>query len=493
MAIVSSVHGPLAQLLKGKAGKSEWEWVDAIGWAVKPRSDYDKSMRILRLSYLSDQGQRTQSVLQRRYPKTWRRMPVATQNIVAETAELDAQVYRVQPERAMMVSGAEHDKEGFAALLEAACTAAVLPEVDRVACIARVAFLHLRIDEPKGEDPRPAMSVLWPHQVQYVPDVDAPGDLWRARVVAIDITGPGTDFPSLPRVREIWTLDGDTRSTFRVDEHGQILSPSRTYDSATMPIVPCHTRPTTSVFPHPDTDLQLTQDQINVTLSDHHHRFGLQAHQQMVATGVQGKGQEHAMGPDVILTFPDQGASVSMLPAHDSVTAFDAISHTLVLHGRSRREPIEAWHTKGGNPESGESRKIKNEWSDQKRGEHVEMYRLFEMRWLRALLELTRIGGIYSPPSEYTFDVKFAPPKSYDSSTTRLDRALKLLGEKLITPARAAVMSEVYATIDEAKAAGLSDELDEREGPEAPAMQEPMVPEIPDVPPDTEYTEDAED
>jgi hypothetical protein len=259
-----------------------------------------------------------------------------------------------------------------------------------------------------------------------------------------------------------------------------------------MPIIPCHTRPTTSLFPHPDTDLQLTQDQINVTLSDHHHRFGLQAHQQIIGTGMNPQpGKEIVMGPDTFAMFPDSGGSITVVQPNDSLAAFDAISHTLVLHGRSRREPIEAWHTKGGNPESGESRKIKNEYSDQKRGEHVEMYRLFEDRWLRALLELSRIGGIYDPPSEYAIKVKFAPPKTYDSLTTKLDRALKLLGVGLITPARAAVMAEAYSSIDEATAAGLSNELAEAEKPGmpgAPAMDGPMADEGQEA-----EEEDAED
>jgi hypothetical protein len=68
---------------------------------------------------------------------------------------------------------------------------------------------------------------------------------------------------------------------------------------------------------------------------------------------------------------------------------------------------------------------------------------------------LEKQAPIYQKASdaEYAIKVKFAPPKTYDSLTTKLDRALKLLGVGLITPARAAVMAEAYSSIDEATAA----------------------------------------
>jgi hypothetical protein len=212
-----------------------------------------------------------------------------------------------------------------------------------------------------------------------------------------------------------------------------------------------------------------------VTLCDHHYRFGLQAHQQIIGTGMNPQhGKELVMGPDTFLQIPESGASVTVVQPNDSLAAFESVDRSLLLHARGRRQPVEAWHTKGGNPESGESRKIKNEYSDQKRAEHIELFRDFDRQLQRAIQDAAEFAGLVeSAPDGVGYYVRFSPAPVYENETAKTDRMLKRLSAGLISPAQAAVMDGIYQTIEEAEAAGLSTELQKKAPPPVFGAKQP--------------------
>jgi len=298
-----------------------------------------------------------------------------------------------------------------------------------------------------------------------------------ARVVAVRIAGPGTDLPLADEVYEIWASTGDgwvgAQYTAKAERLTKLVS------RAALPIFSLSLRPSSSVFAPFDRDLLILQDAVNVMLSDHHYRYSLEAHRQIVVTGAQRPKQgadAMVLGPDAALWIPDANSSVSSLPVNDSMSAFDAVSQSLILHARGRRQPIEAWHTKGGNPESGESRKIKNEWSDQKRAEHVRRFAALEKKII------ARMAGV----GEDDVEVKHTPAPTYENETSKLDRAIKMESQGWWSPAQAAVFAGAYQTIEDAEEAGLSTTIKPKQQP--PALPAPMQ-----SPPPEDDSADGED
>jgi hypothetical protein len=471
-AIDSIAHGAS----KGRIERGVIADVIASASVLKPRSSYDRDMRTLRHNYLGDQEGNTRAALKARYPKTAHRIPTVTQNITAETAELDAQVYRppALPERWRESDGLIVDDEALTKIIEEV-TRSSLSEVEAVACIARLSFAYVERCEAFDGQTYLKVSCLWPHQVHALVDGAAPSDLWRAPIVIVALTGVGTDHPLLSPTYEIWMLVDGVRASVRIDDDGRVISPLEEYGSRVLPIVPCRTRQSTSIFPHPDRDLLLVQEQVNVTLCDHHYRFGLQAHQQIIGTGMNPQhGKELVMGPDTFLQIPESGASVTVVQPNDSLAAFDSVDRSLLLHARGRRQPVEAWHTKGGNPESGESRKIKNEYSDQKRAEHIELFRDFDRQLQRSIQDAAEFAGLVDAAEAGTeYYVRFSPAPVYENETAKTDRMLKRLSAGLISPAQAAVMDGIYQTIEEAVAAGLSTELQKKAPPPVFGAKQP--------------------
>lgn len=426
----------IGRFKSGKFTAAEMSHLRECTHALYPREDYAKDSRTLRHAYNGDQEGRMRTVLSKRYPRTHWRMPVNTQNIVAETAELGAQVYRQKPAR----------ESGDGALVdlidESPLFHASLLEVERISYVSGTAFLLVDVVDGKAEG-----TPVWAHQVLAIVDESRPWDLSMAHVVALQVAGEGTDLPALDDSFAVWVRSPAGWDVYSFTKTAATL----TGTVPRLPLVCLRLRPSSSLFAPLARDLLLLQDQVNVTLSDHHHRFSLQAHRQLVASGPRDtKGQEQTIGPDSIVTFP-QDTTVTQLSENDSTTAFDVVSSMLVLHARGLRQPIEAWHTKGGNPESGESRKIKNEWSDQKREEHVTVIVDFEARWSQALASLVGMDA--------SVVATFPPPVVYESESAKTDRVLKLLGAGLIDDDAARKMLGV-----EAHSKGLAPEAPDAQG-----------------------------
>ena len=160
-----------------------------------------------------------------------------------------------------------------------------------------------------------------------------PSSLWACPVVLLTLTGPGRDFPLLAPTFEAWIRGADGWQWVRFGDEGDVIG-SGDYTRKSLPVVACCTRVSSSIFPHPDADITLTQDQVNVTLADHHYRFAMQAHRRHIGLGMQEeKGRQITFGPDVFAMFPEQGASP--LPT-DTPLVGEAVMLRPDLWGRAR-------------------------------------------------------------------------------------------------------------------------------------------------------------
>ena len=141
----------------GSLTTDDFEVFRAASESMHPSKTYGVDCARLRRAYLGDLEGLARDALSRRYPKTWRRMPVVTQNIVRETAELDAQVYRAPPSRA--ING---DRDAAREVADSVHLDEVMVEVERVSSLCGSVFI-------RHDEEAETLSVVWPHCSAVVP------------------------------------------------------------------------------------------------------------------------------------------------------------------------------------------------------------------------------------------------------------------------------------------------------------------------------------
>lgn len=432
---------------------------------TRPSRDYAEFMTDVQRAYEGAQQARIVAELRRRYPKTWAWMPVIPVPVVTETAEIDAQAYRVAPARFLRVAGERLDVEdprsvAFAELVRRSKAKTFMRELERVTSAAETAFVRTRWST---EEERLELTLFWPHHVWVLARDGAPGVLQTAETIIARIGGTSGDKDEL---FEVWTFDvGDDGERIIRFAHmtrgGDIVRPWTLYEERDYPWTVWHTRLTQgAIYAVPDRDILAVQDQTNVALSDFWYSKALNSHKQIWTNAQLKTGTEIKIGPDSVFSTKEPGSTVGVLDLTVGNEALEAIERGLVLHGRGRRQPVDAWWTKQGNPETGVAREARNEFADQKRAEHADLFADLEAEFWRIG---ARIHDKFGPSTltldgpDVEFVTKFPPiARRFEDPTTLQTRMLDLFDRGLISEARLMVELDHYETEDDAIAAGYS-------------------------------------
>lgn len=453
--------------------KKELAEIEAAAKLHKPQPvdgiDFDDHVEAMRTNYLGHQVGRTRSVLVSRYKASGGTMPAVTVNITKETAELRAQVYRRPAWRRLLEDGEylPHDDERTVAWLELLKHGAfnhAQQEAERVAELVGTSFVKVRWSSTEaafGRRPRLDLAVYWPSQLAAIYDERAPGRLWASRVVIVYMDRPGSSSP----MREVWVRDSeaigpDGEPLARVGwyfgrylQDGSEVLPMQRYQGSKLPIYRvASSRCDHHLFADYDRDLLNLQDEINVALSDHWYKASFQSHMQAWISGdVSKKGEKRVIGPASVLELAP-GATMGALPSDYDNEKLEGVERMLLLHARANRQPVDAWFTKGGNPETGDAKRIRNQHSDEKRQEHADLYA--EMEVTDALPIVADVvdtwAGLGLGLSSLQHEVRFPPPPDFEDRTQKQMRLEKDLDRGVISRARYAVEMGYY--VDEASA-----------------------------------------
>lgn len=466
----------LIERMRTGVDKADVHAMLAIAKAQKPSGDYDEYIDDVRRCYLGDQADRTKKALKESLPKSWSLIRPVPIDITTETAEIDAQLYRDTPQRWCSVNGARVDQstprgQSFAEMVRRARLSSSMLELERLTCVAETGFARIHWTQRSdlyGEQ-RHILRPYWPCQVHVVAGAEGGSRLQGARCVMLQVSGKGTeDRSDHDPLFEVWTQD---ESLFddgavahiwyhtRVTLSGVTVKPLTQYAERDIPIVVTHVRDTGgAVYATPDRTLLSTQDAVNVANSDFWYGRQFGAHKQLAQTGARPKeGEQQKVGPDAILYSPDVNATWTVLDMQTDQTTQEAIERELVMHGRTRRQPVDAWFTKGGNPETGVARQVRNQSSDQKRAEHAALFQEVEADMLRIMARTADTFGDLPTAIDgdgVRYHTRFPPPHLFEDPSAKLQRLLLELDRGLISPARVAVEMGRYDTEEEAARVG---------------------------------------
>lgn len=487
---------------------------------------FNEFVEVTRANYNNHQADRLRDQLTKMYPVSGRKMALNPINITTEAAELMAQAYRQEPTRCLLVDGIDPLKEGQRSNASARSRASAyrelvkersslkvdMQEAERVAGLVGSCFIKLRwsqVESQFGRSERLETSLFWPSQVYVIPDPAAPGKLFAARVVILELEVDGGE------VLEIWTREQVVDSLTDEDElelragwwfgrftpKGETLMPFRQYELDDLPIACVKARPSARIIPDGDRDLVHTQDDVNIRNCDHAYKSAFDSHQQVVISGSQAKpGQSRPIGPGTVLELRE-GETASTLPSDISNLPLEAIQAQMLFFARSKRLPVDAFWTKEGNPETGVAREIRNLAADQKRAEHVEQLELIEADMMRVAARIAdRFGDIVDDNGadvmidgeDASYLTKFHPPKRFEDLSQKQMRLKTDREDGIISDARYAVEMGHFDTIEEATDSGLSD-IPGGDPEPAPVAEvsndEPQQPEQSPEPPDVEEGE----
>lgn len=468
----------LIKKMREGVDKKDIQSLLVVAKSQKPSGDYDDFINDMRRCYLRDQEDRAKAALQKSLPKSAKKIRPVPIDIITETAEIDAKLYRDTPDRWCSDGGVRARKStpkgsAFSELVRRARMSSSMLELERLTCVAQTGFARIHWSQRSdlyGEQ-RHIIRPFWSSQVNVISGQSSGSRLQGARVVMLQLSGAGTEDKSdHDPLYEVWTQDemvtddGMVSHVWyhtRVTSNGHTVSPMAVYEERDIPIVVAHVRDTGgALFATPDRSLMSTQDAMNVANSDFWYGRLFGAHKQLALTGARPReGEEQKTGPDAVLYSPDTNASWTVLDMQTDQTTQDAVERELVMHGRTRRQPVDAWWTKGGNPETGVARQVRNMSSDEKRAEHAALFEEVESDILRIMARTAdKFGdlGVKIDDEGTRYHVKFPPPRFFEDPTSKLNRLVIEMGAGLVSPARAAVEMGRYETEEDASAeAGL--------------------------------------
>jgi len=421
--------------------------------------------------YDGDQVAVLKTALQQRFPRTWQRFPIAPVNWLKFFAQQDSGVY-VQPTDRELDGLEEPDPraEAFERAVEDLQLDGVMAEVEQrtLAGVHSVAvLLGWQQVAADGQTTLPFAQVYWPHQIEVVADEDAPGQQ-EALVCVMLQQGAGEDATWWVWKRERLALGQYGPWVHcRYSESEEGSTAWETYLGKRLPIVFFRVGQPIGFFPKANGDVVAQVDSLNVSKSNETYVVELQAHAQPVYKGNQLEAAQIAVGPDEAVKIgPEE--DLSYLTAGADFTAMRE-SRNLALKevAISRRASADSYSPSSQAPQSGVSRQIANIPHDQQVERLKPLFKQFEERHLLPLLcEIIEVFGDANVNMAGVKPVIEYGVTSYESETEKLDKKAKQqaivkeqLDAGLITKARAAIELDLYPTIDDAVAAGLSNSL----------------------------------
>ena len=472
----------LTRQLARAAGKDELEEALALCRKHQP-AGYQDRMRARRARYEGRQRGLVSAALQRRFPSTYQRMPIAPLNWMRLVASQDCGVYAEPPERYLEVGEQRIDDEtdpqamAFHELVEAAELDAVMVEAERAAFAAGTVFLRTSWQRTSADDPGvPRVDIYWPDTVGVVCHPSSPSSFAMATLLIAQVsgpTGPGSD----TRWYEVWSRaseDDDagnvlrwgpwTRHLLSTDGDSALAAgdPRAVWPGAVLPWACIQTgQPSASVYVDTDHDLDDVVDGLNVSRSNETYTLELQGHTQLVYAGTHLETNEIVVGPDAIAKIGpnDTLQPIALSPNLAEMRA--ARKQSLNELAATRGNSPDAYATEVGNVLSGVSRRIANLPHDRKLASMRHMFRVVEEK--QVLPMLIDLSNTFAPANvpEITATPKMNPknPPDAEDPESKTRRIQTALSEGLITKARAGVELGFYASEDDAVKAGLSNML----------------------------------
>ena len=485
--------------------------------AVKPVVDgihFDKHHKMLAQLYANNQEGLTREELKVAFPKTWQRMAIETHGIVKRLAVEEGTAYETPPERWLTFDGKRYADEVTDAdeqtsdprhgerqqqltdAIEAARMHRAMLEAGRRVVVAQTCFVRLGWRKPVegraavGNKGRAVLDVYWPHQVQVACHHSAPDDLYSAYLLIAVAPGPGGGEWAEVWRREVyeengvltgfgpWRAEripvGDDRDD-KDQRYAVPLFDDGEYPLPTLPWVVLHDGvPTHGVYVDEGRDLVRVNLNINRVSSDDLYGLAQGAHRQVYIQSdrLRKDGTDVVWGPGEALLL-ESGDTAGALPPAVTSAGREHREQRLRSLAVERRLPPHRFDTETTTVESGLAKQVQDIPATKARREREELYTDIEEECLLPILaeisdywghtnilhaKRTGIGpGVRL--DDVAFHVSFSGVSEYESKEAKERYAAALLDRKAVTLARYAVLADAYATIEEAEAQGLSNEI----------------------------------
>lgn len=501
---------------EGQTTQAQFELMRTLAKSPKP-SGYDDHVEAVAQLYAGKQEALTRDALSRRYKNTHQKIPTDSLNVVKRIAVEQATAYESAPERWLTFDGLrpvdnatdESDTTTDAGLLarsmafddvvDAARLHKTMLEATRRLMVVPTVFVRVGWQVPvqgrgavgdMGSMGAPVLEVFWPHRVHVYCHHSAPSDLYSALVLVAEAAGPdgGAWFEVWRReafVDEVGTLTGfgqwhAERIPDRKDDKDRRtaypLFGDGIYPLPTLPWVVLYDgTPENGVYCDEGRDLVDTQLNINVVASDALFNLAMGAHRQLVVTSTKARQAElnAVIGPGDALMLYD-GDSAQALPSDVNSAPRDHIEQRLRSLAVERRLPPHRFDTAVTTVESGIAKQVQDLPATKARREREGLYADVEEQYLLPILvevadywggagiaHTARVGTTPGVPlGDVEYHVAFSGQEEYESKESRERYAAALLDRRAISPARYAQLSGAYATVDDAIAGGLSDEIE---------------------------------
>jgi hypothetical protein len=436
---------------------------------------FTQTQRRIRDHYLGDGKKHVVSRLAFMMPNTYVKVPIIDYNWMRLRAHVASTVYDLAPKRGLQTAtGDEVPSDDpvamhYQAVIDNMGLDNAMAECERRASVCGSSVVVIRPRPCIVDGVRmtmPAVDNYWSSDVRVLPNADAPHDISLAHAVALKIAGP--DGPSAAvdaEFWELWTQDegGDIYVT-QISSDGKVIAaPSldgNRYLGSMLPILVYRTAaPSVGPWPHVSPSSCELIEQVNASISHAAYTEAMQSHDQAYYSGTQAKQGELVGGPGVTLHVgPDEVMqTISYNPK--TTERRQSMQAHIAMMAVVNRESTSAYIVEGNRTvESGVARLIANEPQEKARAEQLKVAKQFERMLGAVIIDVndTFCDGPSIAPNRATFAP--SPRPAYEDETTKVQRAIELMAEGLISQARAAVMVGEASDLVDAIAKGYSDE-----------------------------------
>lgn len=368
--------------MSARVNRDQVERIVNLAKSFKP-AGYDKHQAKVQKYYDGHQTKELVKVLQARFPRTFQTMDPFAINLFRAAADLDAQAYRARPDRWVEDENGDIDEaatEQLRRLLDSGNAHVVLPEMERRLMAAKTMFIRLQWEsklEAKANRPgRLRMRLFHPQCVHVIPNPAAPGDLWAAHCVVLEMAGDPSGEEAGLVWYEIWRRNGEMGAW--VQEHvrsdgkqGSIAF----YPTAVLPIVRftdglCDDQ----IFLDIDRDAIEAQDAYNVMLTDFGLSLKLGNHKPKYHIGPDFEpGKKLTVGVNTLTNFPTDSV-VGQFENDASMLALEALEKLMQLTAVAKQQNPSAYSHKARPNESAAARKIDGEAASRRATERYELF-----------------------------------------------------------------------------------------------------------------------
>jgi len=444
---------------------------------------YDVWAKRQRKRYEGDQEQIVREAMAARYPQTFQRMPIIPINWLQMIAASDAGVYNTAPDRYLEDEASEKiEDEKRAAelewLVDAADLDGILPELEQRTLALGTIFGVVDWDTVADE---PRISLHYPSDTVCICDNSAPNDIRKALVFGHKTTSPNgiADPVSWWRIFSRESVESDTWWVHIVSENGDAFyvggDPATEY-AGLLPVFVAHAGiPSGSVYLDADRDIASVVDGLNVSRSNLQYISDLQGHGQPYYSGDSLEMKDITIGPD----HWNKIATNERFDVLNFNAEFAEIREGNKLALRelaiSRSNNPDAYATEPGPPESGIARQVQNQQHDRKVQRLSHNFVRMEEQLLWPIL-LDMHDNVSSRPIKFGALTVCVTPKSavsYEIQTDKMARLEAGLDRKVLSPAQyaSAAFPDIYPTVADAVAVGISDKIGQGTQLAAPATK----------------------